>query len=56
MGCLKSLSVSKALQPRSIIVTGLPVALGLVMAVDDIIELGSVTFIHILKLNVETEM
>lgn len=55
MGCLKTLSVSKALQPRSIIVAGLSVALGPVMAVDDITQLRSVTFIHILKLNVETE-
>ena len=56
MGCLKTLSVSKALQRRSIIVPGLSVAVGSAMAVDDITELRSITFIHILKLNVETEM
>lgn len=56
MGCLKTLSVSKALQPRSIIVAGLSVALGPVMAVDDITELRSVTFTHILNLHVENEM
>lgn len=56
MGCLKTLSVSKSLQRRSIIVVGLSVADGPVMAVDDITELRSMTFIHILKLNVEIEM
>ena len=55
VGCLKKLSVSKTLQRRSIIVVGLSVADGLVMAVDDITELRCITFIHILKLNVEIE-
>ena len=56
MACLKTLSASKALLRRSIIVAGLSIALGPVMAVADTTDLRSVTFIHILKLNVETEM
>jgi len=50
------LSVSKALQRCSIIVAELSVADGPVMAVYDITELRSITFSHILKMNVENEM
>jgi hypothetical protein len=56
LGCLKTLSVSKSVQRRSIVVAGLLLADGPVMAVDDITELRYITFTHILKLNVETEM
>ena len=54
--CSQSLSVLKAVQLRSITVAGMSVADGSVMTLDDITELRSITFIHILKLNVEIEM